>query len=66
MFDADPEITHYFKVSSFNVFIIEPFAVDLLDCSDQVVSAAGDATSPITLEIGKNNNVVELLTAAAV
>ena len=47
VFDADPAITHYFKVSSFNVFIIEPFSVDLLDCTDQVVSLAGDALAPI-------------------
>ena len=66
VFDADPAITHYFKVSSFNVFIIEPFSVDLLDCTDQVVSAAGDALAAIELEIGKNNDVVELLSAATV
>jgi len=66
LFDADPEITHYFKVSSFNVFIIESFSVDLLDCTDQVVSLAGDALAPIELEIGKNNGVVELLSQSYV
>ena len=61
-FDADPAITHYFRVSSFNVFLIEPFSVNLLDCTDQVVSLAGDALAPIEIEIGKNYGVVELLT----
>ena len=48
------------------MFIIEPFSVDLLDCTDQVVSLAGDALAPIEVEIGKNNGVVELLSAAVV
>lgn len=61
VFDADPAITHYFRVTSFDKFIIEPFNVDLLDCTDQVVSLAGDALAPIELEIGKNNGVLELL-----
>ena len=66
VFDADPEIQHWFKVSSFNKFIIEPFSVELLDCTDQVVSLTGDALAPINLEIGKNKGVLELLSQAYV
>jgi len=63
---ADPEITRYLKVISYGVEIIEEFTLFLdqpVDCSDQVISLAGEATSAITRELGKNNGLVTLLTA---
>ena len=64
---ADPLITRYLKVVSYSVEIIEDFTVFLtepIDCTEQVVSLAGEALSAITREIGKNNGLVTLLTAA--
>jgi len=58
---ADPLITRHLKVISNNIEIIESFTVNLIDCSAQVISLAGEALSPITRELGKNNGLLSLL-----
>jgi len=63
---ADPQITRYFKVISYSVIKIESFTVKLIDCSQQVISLAGEAASPITRELAKDSNVQSLFTAATV
>lgn len=63
---AEPQITRYFKVISYGVEIIESFTIELInqiDCSGQTISVTGEANSPITRELAKNDGLQALFTA---
>jgi hypothetical protein len=63
---ADPLITRYFKVISYSVQKIESFTINLIDCSQQTITLAGEATSAITRELAKDTGVQSLFDAATV